>query len=110
MTGMPTLAVAASGILWGLWWIPFRDLQAAGFSGNWASVAVFSLAALVTAPIAFVLRRKAAGHLRALLVIGLLSAVSELSWNYALIDGNVIRCTLLFYLTPVWCTLQGGTA
>lgn len=109
MTGarnvLPPLAVAASGILWGLWWIPFRSLQAAGFDGNWANVAVYSMAAVLTAPIAFALRRNAKGHLRALLIIGLLSAISELSWNYALIGGNVIRCTLLFYLTPVWCTV-----
>ena len=103
-TLLPSLAVAASGLIWGIWWLPLRQLEAAGLIGNWANLAVYALAALITAPIAFMLRRRVAAQLRALIIIGLISGTSLCLWNYALLTGNVVRVTLLFYLAPVWCT------
>lgn len=101
---LPSLAVAASGLIWGVWWLPLRQLEGAGLGGNWVNVAVFALAALLSAPFAFVARRNAAGRLGDLVIIGLLSGVSLCLWNYALLTGNVVRVTLLWYLAPVWCT------
>jgi drug/metabolite transporter (DMT)-like permease len=103
-TLLPSLAVAASGLIWGIWWLPLRQLEGAGLDGNWANVAVYALAALLTAPFAFVLRQRVAAQLRPLLIIGLISGTSLCLWNYALITGNIVRVTLLFYLAPVWCT------
>jgi len=101
---LPSLAVAASGLIWGIWWLPLRQLEGAGLVGNWANLAVYALAALITAPFAFVLRRRVAAQFRALIIIGLISGTSLCLWNYALLTGNVVRVTLLFYLAPVWCT------
>src|SRR5882724_1184979 len=101
---LPSLAVAASGLIWGIWWLPLRQLEGAGLVGNWANLAVYALAALITAPFAFMLRRRVAAQLRALIIIGLISGTSLCLWNYALLTGNVVRVTLLFYLAPVWCT------
>ena len=103
-TLLPSLAVAGSGLIWGIWWVPLRNLEAAGLSGNWASLAVFVLAAALTAPLAFAARRRLDGRLRDLLTIGLLSGLSLILWNYALLTGNIVRVTLFFYLAPVWCT------
>ncbi|MGE0116315.1 MAG: DMT family transporter [Dongiaceae bacterium] len=103
-TLLPSLAVAGSGLIWGIWWVPLRNLEAAGLGGNWANLAVYALAALLTAPLAFAARRGLAGRLRDLLTIGLLSGLSLILWNYALLTGNIVRVTLLFYLAPVWCT------
>ncbi len=103
-TLLPSLAVAGSGLIWGVWWLPLRSLEGAGLTGNWANVAVYALAALLTAPFAFVLRQRVAAQLRALIIIGLISGTSLCLWNYALITGNIVRVTLLFYLAPVWCT------
>ena len=103
-TLLPSLAVAGSGLIWGVWWLPLRHLEGAGLAGNWANLAVYVLAALLTAPIAFALRRRVAAQLRALIIIGLISGTSLCLWNYALLTGNIVRVTLLFYLAPVWCT------
>lgn len=101
---LPSLAVAASGLIWGVWWLPLRQLEGAGLGGNWANVAVFALAALLSAPFAYAARRSSAGRLGDLVIIGVLSGVSLCLWNYALLTGNVVRVTLLWYLAPVWCT------
>ncbi len=103
-TLLPSLAVAGSGLIWGRWWMPLRNLEAAGLAGNWANLAVYALAAALTAPLAFAARRGLDGRLRDLLIIGLFSGLSMILWNYALLTGNIVRVTLLFYLAPVWCT------
>ncbi|MGH6960334.1 MAG: EamA family transporter, partial [Dongiaceae bacterium] len=103
-TLLPSLAVAGSGLIWGVWWLPLRNLEAAGLAGNWANVAVYALAAVLTAPLAFGLGKGMAGRRRDLLIIGLLAGSSLCLWNYALLTGNIVRVTLLFYLAPVWCT------
>jgi drug/metabolite transporter (DMT)-like permease len=104
-TLLPSLAVAISGLIWGIWWLPLRQLESAGLAGNWANVAVYAMAAALTAPLAFAARRGKSGQLRDLLIIGLLSGMSLVLWNYALLTGNIVRVTLLFYLAPVWCTV-----
>ena len=43
------LAVAMSGLIWGIWWLPLRQLESAGLAGNWANLAVYALL-LVQAP------------------------------------------------------------
>jgi drug/metabolite transporter (DMT)-like permease len=103
-TLLPSLAVAGSGMIWGIWWLPLRQLEGAGLAGNWANLAVYALAALLTAPFAFALRRRVTAQLRALLIIGVVSGISLCLWNLALLTGSVVRVTLLFYLAPVWCT------
>jgi drug/metabolite transporter (DMT)-like permease len=103
-TLLPSLAVASSGLIWGIWWLPLRHLEGAGLAGNWANLAVYALAALLTVPFAFALRRRVTAQLRALLIIGVVSGISLCLWNLALLTGSVVRVTLLFYLAPVWCT------
>ncbi len=103
---LPALAVATSAILWGVWWIPLRWLDAQGLYGDWASLAIFGMAALALLP--FVWRRRArfAGQIIALLAIGGPLGLALVLWNHAVIHGNVIRVVLLFYLAPVWATLM----
>lgn len=103
-TLLPSLAVASSGLIWGIWWLPLRRLEEAGLVGNWANLAVYALAALLTAPFALMAWRRAAAQLRALLIIGVVSGSSLCLWNLALLTGDIVRVTLLFYLAPVWCT------
>lgn len=103
-TLLPSLAVASSGLIWGIWWLPLRKLDEAGLAGNWANLAVYALAALLTAPFALMVWRRAAAQLRALLIIGVISGSSLCLWNLALLTGDIVRVTLLFYLAPVWCT------
>jgi drug/metabolite transporter (DMT)-like permease len=97
-------AVGLAGLMWGLWWIPLRHVSAGGLAGDWASVSFYALAAVLMAP--FMWRRR--GALRAggvdLLVIGALTGGAFALWNHVLIDGVIVRVTLLFYLAPVWAT------
>lgn len=104
---VPSLVVAGSGLLWGIWWIPLRWLEASGLSGDRASFLLYAVAFGLLAPFVFVRRRRLRDGGRALLLIGLFSGVAFGAWNHALIAGDVVRVTLLFYLAPIWGTGLG---
>ena len=101
----PAAAVALSAGLWGLWWLPLRALVDAGLTGPALNAALYGIASVVLLP--WYWRRRA--HLAAggllLLGAGGLFGAALVSWNLALILGEVVRVTLLFYLAPVWATL-----
>ena len=104
---IPSLAVAGSAAMWGLWWIPLRALDAQGLAGAWASLAVFGGATLVLLPVAWLRRARLRATGRSALAVGLLFGAALVAWNHALIMGEVVRVTLLFYLAPIWGTLLG---
>jgi drug/metabolite transporter (DMT)-like permease len=104
---IPSLAVAGSAAMWGLWWIPLRALDVQGLTGDWASLAVFAGATLVLLPVAWLRRARLHDSGRSALAVGLLFGAALVAWNHALIMGEVVRVTLLFYLAPIWGTLLG---
>src|ERR687897_2646057 len=102
---LPAAAEALSASLWGLWWLPLRALADAGLTGPALNAALYGIASMVLLP--WFRRRRArlaAGRLLLLGAGGLFGA-ALVSWNLALILGEVVRVTLLFYLAPIWATL-----
>lgn len=104
---VPVVAVAGSAAMWGVWWLPLRALDAGGLRGEWASVAVFGCASLLLAPLAWRRRHRIAAAGWSTIAIGILFGLALVTWNHALIAGEVVRVTLMFYLSPVWGTLLG---
>ena len=107
LDGIASLAIALSGAFWGLWWIPLRQIEHQGLSGNWANLVLYAAAALVLLPIVLLRPRPTRQDMWRLVVIGVLSGLGFALWNNALLYGAVVRVTLLFYLSPVWATLLG---
>jgi drug/metabolite transporter (DMT)-like permease len=103
----PALAVMVSAVLWGLWWMPLRALEARGLSGDWASVVLYGFGALVVLPMVVSRRQRIRGVKRAALAVGLLFGSALAAWSHAILIGDVVRVTLLFYLSPVWATVFG---
>jgi drug/metabolite transporter (DMT)-like permease len=104
---LPAGAVALSAALWGLWWLPLRALADAGLSGAAVNAALYGIATLALLPWFWRRRRRLAAGGLLLLGAGGLFGGALVSWNLALILGEVVRVTLLFYLAPVWATLLG---
>lgn len=104
---LPSLCVAVSGVLWGLFWLPFRAFGEAGFQGGWASLAFYLGATLMLLPWTLVRWR----HLReagsGLILTGAVAGAAFSLYATALLLTEVVRVLLLFYLTPVWGTLLG---
>lgn len=103
--GLPAAAVALSAALWGLWWLPLRALAEAGLTGPALNAALYGIASAALLPLFWRRRRRLVAGGLLLVGAGGLFGAALVSWNLALILGEVVRVTLLFYLAPVWATL-----
>jgi drug/metabolite transporter (DMT)-like permease len=103
----PSAVLFVAAAIWGLYWLPLREIEAIGLTGAW-SVAFFNTLPLIVL-IPFVIRDQKAQfrHLRAVAMIGLMTGIGLSLYASGLVYSSVIRVTLLFYLTPVWSTIIG---
>ncbi|MDA8014443.1 MAG: DMT family transporter [Gammaproteobacteria bacterium] len=101
----PTLAILASTVLWGTWWIPLRKLDAAGVGGIWTSGGGLLLPLLVMLPLLIMRRARIAAAGAPLLLSAFFFALSFAMYAEGVLRAHVARVILLFYLTPVWSTL-----
>lgn len=99
------LALVAGAGLWGLIWYPYRVLSQEGVGGIWALLLTELPAIALTL---FYFRRELKGVClpwRApplLLAIGLFSGLCNVGFVLGTIIGEVMRVTLLLYLSPLW--------
>lgn len=104
------LAIASllfSASLWGLIWYPLRLLNDAGMDAVWSSLVMYLAAAIVALPI---VRRQAKSIIlyRAdLCALAVAAGITNVAFVVALIEGEVMRVMLLFYLSPLWTVLLG---
>lgn len=94
-----------AAIMWGLWWWPLRWLTGHALGVMATSTLVYGAGALVLLPFVMHCRGAFRSGGLALRCSAILFALTLVSWNLALIWGQVARVTLLFYLSPVWAVL-----
>lgn len=104
-TTWPTLAILASTVLWGTWWIPLRTLNALGFGSIWATGGGLLIPLLVMLPVVVMRRKRIAAAGWPLLLGAFFFACALALYAEGVLRGQVARVILLFYLTPVWSTL-----
>jgi len=104
------LAIASllfSASLWGILWYPLRLLNSAGLSAVWSSLIMYFAAAVLAIP--FLLKRDILNLAKRkdLLLLALAAGITNVAFVVALIEGEVMRVMLLFYLSPLWTVLLG---
>ena len=102
--GWAALALVFNGLVWGLSWWPFRQLQAQGLHPLWSTVLIYGPAVVII--IAF--RPQSASQLmrhKTLWLLALAAGVTNAAFNWACVIGDVVRVVLLFYLMPLWSAL-----
>jgi len=102
---MPVAGILSGALVWGLIWYPYRVLQEAGISGPEATFISYLLAMLCGA---FMLPRvwrelPEAGWWAVLLVFS--AGWANFGYVLAMLQGEVMRVLLLFYLAPFWTIL-----
>jgi len=102
---LPILSLLYSASLWGVLWYPLRELDKAGLHGLWTTLVLFGAALLAGGWLAFAKLRAVRGAWPALLAMGLANGWCNVAFIVAILDGNVVRVTLLFFLSPLWATL-----
>jgi drug/metabolite transporter (DMT)-like permease len=99
---LPTLGLLAGAALWGVVWYPYRVLAQAGIDGIWASLLTYGIA-LVVGVAVFPRHAAALRRLHPLAILmGLAIGWSNLAYVLAVLEGEVMRVLLLFYLAPLW--------
>jgi drug/metabolite transporter (DMT)-like permease len=103
-------ALAISGLLysatlWGLFWYPFRLLDAMGVNGLAAICIAYTLPLLVVGGWYGKEVLHARRHWVWLLVLGVTSGWSNVGYVLGVLEGEVMRVLLLFYLSPLWTVL-----
>ena len=92
---------------WGVVWYPLRLLEGAGLSGLWTTWIIFTIPAVIGIWMAWSNREELFKHPGLMLLIALASGWLNTAFVLAILDGNVVRVLLLFYLSPIWSTLLG---
>ena len=101
-TAIAALLVGAGS--WGVLWYPLRALAQQGLSGVWLAVVLFAGAGL-SGLLLCRIRRRCAGPWRVGLALAFLGGVTNIGFVVAVLNDNILRVTLLFYLSPVWSVL-----
>jgi len=98
-------ACIVAATLWGLYWIPLRFLENSGISGLWASVLIYFVSFLFVFPRFFKLRADFYASKTLYVLLAIFAGWTNLGFVLALLEGEVVRVMVLFYLSPVWATL-----
>lgn len=106
-TSLATLIVIATGALWGLYWLPVRQLAEPGLPGAWGTLIIVVAATILLTPFAVRSRRRLAEASPLTLVSIAVGGVAFVLYSVAFVYGRVAIVILLFFLTPVWSTLIG---
>lgn len=104
---LPSACLIMAATLWGLFWYPLRLLSENGLSGAWTSLIIYLTPMIACAFFIWPYRQEFLRRPFLLLIMGLASGWCNISFIIAVIEGNVVRVVMLFYLSPVWTVLLG---
>ncbi|MFW5451580.1 MAG: DMT family transporter [Methylophagaceae bacterium] len=96
-----------SASMWGVIWYPLRLLNDAGMSAVWSSLVMYLAAAVVAIPLLFKHAKLIPLFRADLLLLAVAAGITNVAFVVALIEGEVMRVMLLFYLSPLWTVLLG---
>lgn len=101
----PIAGLLTGAITWGLIWYPYRLLEAEGIGAAEATLITYCVALVFgLACLGRSLRSPHRPWWR-LIAVGLTGGWANLAYVLAVVDGEVMRVLLLFYLAPLWTIL-----
>ena len=97
----PALALLFNALVWGLSWVAFKALNGVGLHPLWTTAMVYGGGLLI-----LMLWRpqglRDAVRRPHLLLLALAAGMTNVSFNWSVTIGDVVRVVLLFYLMPLW--------
>ncbi len=107
----PVFSLLLAATLWGIFWFPLRWLEQFGLTGLWQTFFIYTGTLWV---VIIILWRQGMNFFQQLglapwplLFMALTSGACNTTFILAMLEGEVMRVLLLFYLSPLWATLIG---
>ena len=104
---LPIVGLLFASTMWGLIWYPLRLLEDNGLDGLWASALMYCGTMIVAIPVLARGWREWKQHPIMFFFMAIATGWTNIAFILAVLDGNVVRVLLLFYLSPLWATLLG---
>jgi drug/metabolite transporter (DMT)-like permease len=104
---LPVFSLLLTATMWGIVWYPLRLLEEAGLHGLWSTLVSYASPLVLFAWLFVRDRGPLAAHFPALAMLGLGAGWCNVAFILAVLDGNVVRVLLLFYLSPFWAVVLG---
>ena len=98
----PTLALLLGATSWGLLWYPFRAIEVAGLPVPVATIMAYLFALVLGGMVFRHAWREFICHAKWLLAIGICAGITNVAYLVAIMEAEVVRIVLLFYLAPLW--------
>ena len=101
------LLLVLGASVWGLYWLPLREMNRLGIEGTWGVVFFNFCPLLVLLPLLMWKGVNLWARPGLALFIGAMTGVAMGAYSTAMVIAPVIRVTMEFYLTAVWSTIIG---
>lgn len=106
-TMFPVFGLLFASTMWGLIWYPLRLLENGGLHGLWSSALMYCGTMIIAIPVLYKGWREWLTHPVLFFSMAIATGWTNIAFILAVLDGNVVRVLLLFYLSPLWATLLG---
>ncbi len=101
----PALSCMVAAVLWGLLWYPLRLLEEMGVPGLWSTLIIYCSAMIFLLPTCWRWRADFLRRKTDYMLVGVFSGWANIAFILAMLEGEVVRVLLLFYLSPIWAIL-----
>jgi drug/metabolite transporter (DMT)-like permease len=96
-----------SSIGWGLTWLPIKALGGAGLNGLHLVFIITGSVSIVLMPWLISQRSLWVPILPFMLLVALFGGLANIAFQVSILNGDVIRVMILFYMLPIWSVLGG---
>jgi drug/metabolite transporter (DMT)-like permease len=100
------VAVAISGVAWGVLWIPVRALNDAGIDKSWAFIIFNIIPFFLILPMLTLRWKHVIEGGKWLFMIGLCLGLTQFFYSLSILHTEIVRAMILFYFNPVWSMLM----
>ena len=99
---IPIFALLVGATSWGILWYPFRLMQAGGLAVPVATFLCYAVTVAVGAVVFHRAWQEFLPNLKWMIAIGLAMGLTNVCYLVAVMEAEVVRIVLLFYLAPLW--------
>lgn len=91
--------------LWGVFWYPLRWLDSQGVDGLWATLLIYIGTSVYFIPYFKKSYKDICKSPWLMFLLAIFAGWTNIAFFLAVIDGEVVRVLLLFYMSPIWATI-----